>query len=93
MLRDLMYESGAIAWATWIAIPLATLIAAAVLWALARLRRRRRYCPTRLEDMPGHPERVRYLDDPAEDEAFGDIAEALLDAGLADICERARWMR
>jgi hypothetical protein len=47
---------------------------------------------TDIEDMPAHPERVRPLDDPAADQAYGDIAEQLLDGGLADVAEDLGWM-
>jgi hypothetical protein len=43
--------------------------------------------------MPGHPERVRALPDPHEHEQFGDIAEQLLDDGLADVAEDLGWMQ
>lgn len=50
-----------------------------------------------LEDMPGHPERLRPVGDPVVDAEFWDTAEALLDdpadPDLADVCEELRWMR
>lgn len=46
-----------------------------------------------LEEMGGHPERVRRLPDPVEDLAYSDAAEELLDDGLAEIVMRTGWMR
>lgn len=55
---------------------------------------RRRLAGTHLiEEMPHHPEHVRPLPDPVEREACGDIAEQLLDEGLADVAARAGWIR
>ncbi len=45
-----------------------------------------------IEDMPGHPEHVQPLADPAAESLFWDYAEELLDSGLADICEELGWM-
>jgi uncharacterized membrane protein len=56
-----------------------------------RMTRRRVGVP--IEQMPGHPERVRRLTDPAADAAYWDIAEQLLDDGMADVVERLRWCR
>jgi len=61
--------------------------------AAAAIASARRTPPRDLDDMPGHPETVRRLDDPAEDETYGDLAEQLLDDGLADVAERLGWMR
>lgn len=44
------------------------------------------------DDRYGHPERVRRLADPVADAEFGDIAESLLDDGMAQICEELGWM-
>lgn len=63
---------------------------------LDRLRssiRRRRAGTHLLEEMPRHPEHVRPLPDPVEREEFDDLAEQLLDDGLADIAERTGWTR
>jgi hypothetical protein len=46
-----------------------------------------------IEDMPGHPERVRELADVADWQTFWDYAEQLLDDGLADVAEKLGWMR
>lgn len=45
-----------------------------------------------LEDMPRHPERVPDPDEDTDD-AFWDIAEALLDDGLGDVAERLGWLQ
>ncbi|MCW2720488.1 hypothetical protein, partial [Pseudonocardia sp.] len=37
-------------------------------------------------------EHVRPLADPAEEQTFADIAEQLLDDGLAEVCEELGWM-
>lgn len=53
-------------------------------------------CPVPCNDkgvMRGHPERVQELGDPAADEAYGEITEALLDDGMAEIAEETGWMR
>ncbi|MGH3587933.1 MAG: hypothetical protein ACRDQ0_16610 [Pseudonocardia sp.] len=50
-----------------------------------------------LADMPGHPERLRRLDDPVADSAFWDLAQELLDdpeePRLVDVCEELGWLR
>lgn len=46
-----------------------------------------------LEDMPGHPEKVRAVDDPVAEEAFWDTAQALLDDGMAEVNDRWGWIR
>lgn len=46
---------------------------------------------TALEDMPGHPEKVAPPPDSGEAEAFGDLAEQLLDEGLAEVAEETGW--
>ncbi|TDB86470.1 hypothetical protein E1264_17890 [Actinomadura sp. KC216] len=50
-----------------------------------------------LDDMPGHPERLRPIGDLDADTAFWNTAEQLLgdpeDPDLADVCEELRWMR
>lgn len=61
--------------------------------AVLTVLRRRLQRTVPIEHMPGHPERVRLLPDPIEQEAFGDIAEALLDDGMWRTVERLRWMR
>jgi hypothetical protein len=56
----------------------------------ARLRRRR--AGTHLiEEMGHHPERIREMPDPVANEVYADIAEQLLDDGLADIVDETRW--
>lgn len=74
---------------------LAVFVTLVALWALVQHWRGRRCrgVPASLEEMPGHPERVRYLEDLTEDETFGDIAERLLDEGIADLCERTGWFQ
>ncbi|WP_395109823.1 hypothetical protein [Actinomadura sp. SCN-SB] len=64
-------------------------------WISYRVQEATRTTPTirDLTDMPHHPETVRRLDDPAEDEMYGDIAEQLLDGGLADGGAQARGDR
>lgn len=63
--------------------------AAAAVWRRWTDRHRR----TDLDDMPGHPEAVRDPADPLEAEEFDDIAETLLDDGLADVAEELGWIR
>lgn len=86
--------AGVAFWSTLVAFLLVFALLAA-LWALVRRWRGRRYrgAPASLDEMPGHPESVRYLDDPTEDEIFGDLAEQLLDEGLGDLCERTGWFQ
>lgn len=55
--------------------------------------RRRRAGTHLLEEMGGHPEQLRRLTDPVEEEAYWDIAEQLLDGGLAEIAEQTGWIR
>jgi hypothetical protein len=55
--------------------------------------RRRRAGTHLLEEMSGHPERVRDLPDPAAVRAYWDIAQGLLDDGMAQVIERAGWFR
>lgn len=57
-------------------------------------RRRRRRAGTHLiEEMGHHPERIREMPDPVANEVYADIAEQLLDDGLADIVDETRWTR
>lgn len=45
-----------------------------------------------LEEMPGHPEQIRDLSDPAEQARFCALAGTLRDdEGLADLAERLGW--
>lgn len=50
-----------------------------------------------LDDMPGHPERVRPTGEPVTDAAFWDAVQALLDdpeePNLADVNDRWGWAR
>lgn len=46
-----------------------------------------------LEEMPGHPERVRPTGDPIADKRFGDLAVELLNGGLAEVAEELGWLR
>lgn len=48
--------------------------------------------PTRIEDMPRHPEWVPDPDDPAADERFDDIAERLMDDGMYEVAEKLGWI-
>jgi hypothetical protein len=85
---------GVVASAITVAICAVVLLAPVAHRAKALITARRgRY----LEDMPGHPERVRRLPDLAADTAFWDIAEELLgdpaEPFLPDVCERLGWLR
>jgi hypothetical protein len=53
--------------------------------------RRRRAGTHLLEEMAGHPERIREMPDPVANEVYADIAEQLLDDGMADIAEDTGW--
>lgn len=56
-------------------------------------RLRRRVGTHLLEEMPRHPERIRALADPVAAAEYADIAEELLDDGLAEIVEETGWAR
>lgn len=53
--------------------------------------RRRRHGTHLIEEMGGHPERIREMPDPVANEVYGDIVEQLLDDGMADIAEDTGW--
>jgi hypothetical protein len=76
-----------------LAVAIAAFALSIVLAALGAWCLRPRTARRDLDEMPGHPEYVQPIGDEDADEIFGDIAEQLLDDGLADFAEEQGWMR